>query len=76
MENLKTKKIIDEIARIRKKDGISCEYIADKLTITTAGYWKIENGYTNLSVERLFQISEILGISLSVLLEEVKLIKL
>ena len=40
-----------------------------KLGLTTAGYWKIENGKTKLDIDRLFQISEILDISLSELFE-------
>ena len=56
----KINKIIKKIAEIRVKRGYSYENIADELSITPAAYRKIEIGETKLTVERLFQISEIL----------------
>jgi transcriptional regulator with XRE-family HTH domain len=43
--------------------------MANELSITPAAYRKIEIGETKLTVERLFQISEILSCPLSDLLE-------
>jgi len=69
MENDKIKKVIKKIATTRIRKGFSYENMANELTITPAAYRKIETGETKLSVERLFQISEILNTSLPDLLE-------
>ena len=53
-------KILQKIRDIRNVKGFSCEYMADVLHISTSAYRKIENSETKLTVERLFQISEIL----------------
>ena len=62
-------KLSKRIASMRVRQGLSFENIAHDLSITPAAYRKIEIGETKLTVERLFQISEILKSSLPELLE-------
>ena len=69
MEKNKMNAIVKKIASMRMKRGFSLENMALELTLTPAAYRKIEVGETKLTVERLFQIAEILGISISELLE-------
>ena len=52
--------ILQQIKEVRNVKGFSYEYMADKLEISTSAYRKIENSETKLTVERLFQIAEIL----------------
>jgi len=54
---------------VRIKKGYTLDNMAHELDLTQASYRKIENGETNLTVERLFQISGILDVSLSELLD-------
>lgn len=63
-------KVLDNIKSIRKSKGFSQEYMAEKLHIHTINYGKIENGKTALTVERMYKIAEILGSSVSELLDE------
>jgi transcriptional regulator with XRE-family HTH domain len=73
MEKVKTEKkienIIGKIAEVQFKKGYTYENMADELFITPAAYRKIENGKTKLTVERLYQISEILNSPLTELME-------
>lgn len=62
------KKVLDKIAKRRKKKGYSYENMAEDLGLTPSGYRKIEKGETKLSVERLFQIAAALDISVNKLL--------
>ena len=52
--------MLKQIRDIRNAKGFSYENMADDLKISTSAYRKIETGETNLTVERLFQIAEIL----------------
>ena len=52
--------ILQQIKDIRNIKGFSYEYMANELNISTSAYRKIESNETKLTVERLFQISEIL----------------
>ncbi|MBV7440060.1 helix-turn-helix transcriptional regulator [Weeksellaceae bacterium TAE3-ERU29] len=49
------------IRKIREKKGYSQEYMAQELEISQATYARIENQATRLTVERLYQIAEILN---------------
>lgn len=51
-----------KIRRIREIKNYSQEFIAQKLEISPKAYSKIENEETKLSVDRLFQIADILEI--------------
>jgi transcriptional regulator with XRE-family HTH domain len=65
----KVGKIIEKIATARLKKGYTYENMANELSITPTAYRKVENGKTKLTVERLYQISEILNSSLTKLME-------
>ena len=69
MANEKIEKLIKNIAIARKKKGFSHEVMGRELLSSSSSYWKIENGKTNLLVEDLFRISEILETPLTELLE-------
>lgn len=52
--------------RKRREDlNYTQEYLAAKLNISQNAYSKIELGYTKITVERLFQIADILDIDLT-----------
>lgn len=52
--------IIEKIKEYRKKKGFSHENMADELHISQAAYSKIEKNETKLTVDRLYQIADIL----------------
>ena len=58
------RKIGDRIREIRKQNKISQADISDKLEISITAFSKIERGLTNQSINRLEQISNILGVSI------------
>ena len=60
--------VIENIQRIRGEKRISQAEMAEKLGIAQNNYGKIERGITELTVERLYKIAEILGSSPSELL--------
>lgn len=60
--NLKIKQVAANIRKIREHRNYTQEYLAVKLHISQNAYSKIELGYTRITVERLFQIAEILGV--------------
>ena len=62
-------KILERIAKERSKKGYTYENMADDLGDTPPAYRKIETGETKLSVESMFQISTVLGIPVSELLD-------
>ena len=69
MEENKIDNIIKKIAAIRIRKGYSYDNMAHELSLSSTAYRKIEIGKTELTVRRLFQISEILEAPLSDLLE-------
>ena len=62
-------KILKKISHLRNSKGLTYENMADELKLTTAAYRKIEIGETKLSVERLFNISNILETPINEFLE-------
>ena len=62
-------RIISKIQEIRKKKGYSYENMANDLNISAGAYRKIEMNQTKLTVERLYQIAEILSVKIEELLE-------
>jgi transcriptional regulator with XRE-family HTH domain len=69
MRKEKIENLISKISSIRAKKGYTYENMAHELDITPAAYRKIEIGETRLTVERMFQIADILKSPLSELLE-------
>ena len=60
--------VIERIVQGRNKKGYTYENMAVELDLTTAAYRKIETGETKLTLERLFKISDILGVPVGELL--------
>ncbi|HJP62902.1 MAG TPA: helix-turn-helix transcriptional regulator [Mucilaginibacter sp.] len=58
--NLRINQVAANIRKIREHRNYTQEYLAAKLRISQNAYSKIELGYTKITVERLFQIAEIL----------------
>jgi transcriptional regulator with XRE-family HTH domain len=56
----RVKTVATNIRRIREFKDYTQDYLAIKLGISQNAYSKIELGYTKITVERLFQIAEIL----------------
>jgi transcriptional regulator with XRE-family HTH domain len=67
--NFKIKAIAANIRDKREYRNYTQEYLAAKLEISQNAYSKIELGYTKITVERLFQIADVLGFSASELLD-------
>jgi transcriptional regulator with XRE-family HTH domain len=67
--SFKIKAIAATIRRQREAKSYTQEYLAYKLNISQNAYSKIELGYTKITVERLFQIADVLEISAGELLD-------
>jgi transcriptional regulator with XRE-family HTH domain len=61
--NFKVKAVTTNIRNKREGLNYTQEYLAAKLKISQNAYSKIELGYTKITVERLFQIADILEIA-------------
>jgi transcriptional regulator with XRE-family HTH domain len=61
--------ILQRIRESRKKKGFSYDTMAHELNTSTAAYRKIELNQTKLTVERLYQISQVLETKLEDLLD-------
>lgn len=73
--SIKIKAIAANIRHKREYRNYTQEYLALKLNISQNAYSKIELGYTKITVERLFQIADILEFDVAELLgieEDVK----
>lgn len=58
------------IRKVRQIRGYNQEGLACKLDITPVSLSKIENGITNISLTRLFNIADALGVKIEVLLTD------
>jgi transcriptional regulator with XRE-family HTH domain len=67
--NFKIKAIAANIRNKREYRNYTQEYLAAKLDISQNAYSKIELGYTKITVERLFQIADVLGFEVSELID-------
>lgn len=67
--NSKIKAIAVGIRKKREVKNYTQEYLAYKLNISQNAYSKIELGYTKITVERLFQIADVLETNAVDLLE-------
>ncbi|MCP1384046.1 helix-turn-helix domain-containing protein [Runella salmonicolor] len=61
---------LENIKRIRKTAGLTQIDMSERLGLTKNNYGKVENGQVELTVNRLYQIADILGVSVTTLLEE------
>ena len=64
MDNLGQK-----IKKIRELKNISRKYVANELMISTTSYGRIERNEFDITVKRLAQISAILNVRMSVILD-------
>ncbi|MDP9079062.1 MAG: helix-turn-helix domain-containing protein [Bacteroidota bacterium] len=64
ISDLKTKAIVSNIRKIREFRNYTQDYLAAKLDISQNAYSKIELGYSNITLNRLIEISEILEVDL------------
>ena len=71
--SLKIKEIAANIRHKREYRNYTQEYLALKLSISQNAYSKIELGYTKITVERLFQIAEVLEFDVAELLQPINL---
>jgi transcriptional regulator with XRE-family HTH domain len=62
--------VLDNIRIQRGIKGYSQDYLAARLNISQNAYSKMELGYTQLSLLRLFQIAAILEIEVEALFEQ------
>lgn len=67
--DLKVEKVLNKIIEKRKEIGLSMENISNDLGISIGAYNKIEKGETKLSLERLFEILEVLKVDISEIFE-------
>ncbi|WP_461448836.1 helix-turn-helix domain-containing protein [Mucilaginibacter sp.] len=67
--NFKIRAIAANIRNKREYRNYTQEYLAAKLDISQNAYSKIELGYTKITVERLFQIAEVLAFEVSELID-------
>jgi transcriptional regulator with XRE-family HTH domain len=68
--SLKIKSVASNIRKVREYRNYTQEYLAAKLDISQNAYSKIELGYTKLTVERLFQIGQILEVDINTFLND------
>ena len=54
---------------IREMRNYTQEYVAEKLGMTQAGYCKIEKGISNLSLEKLNEIADILEVNVESIIQ-------
>ena len=66
----KIRSVAHNIRKIREFRNYTQEYLAMKLGISQNAYSKIELGYTRLTLERLIQIAQILGVDVVDLINE------
>ncbi len=64
ISDLKTKAIVSNIRKIREYRNYTQDYLAAKLKISQNAYSKIELGYSNITLNRLVEIAEVLEIEL------------
>jgi transcriptional regulator with XRE-family HTH domain len=64
ISDLKTRAIVSNIRKIREFRNYTQDYLAAKLKISQNAYSKIELGYSNITLNRLIEIAEILEIEL------------
>lgn len=62
--NNRIKNVAVNIRKIREYRNYTQEYLAMKLNISQNAYSKIELGYTKITLERLYQIANILEVDL------------
>ena len=72
MLNIRVKAVAINIRNKREKLNYTQEYLAAKLGISQNAYSKIELGYTKITIERLFEMADILETDLMELINSEK----
>ncbi|SFC67501.1 Helix-turn-helix domain-containing protein [Parapedobacter composti] len=67
--NAKAKTVANNIRKVREYRNYTQDYVARKIGISQNAYSKLELGVHKLSLERLFQIAEVLEIDCTALLQ-------
>jgi len=62
---MESKDILDKLKKIRASKGVSQAEIASKLGVEQSMYSKLENGKQQMSLDRLFEIMNILNINIA-----------
>jgi len=57
------------IRKLREKKGFSQEYVAEKLNINQSTYGKLERDVSNITLDRLYKIADILEEDITTLLD-------
>jgi len=65
---LNQESILNKIRTLRHKNGYSQEYMAIKLKIRQSDYNKLENGKTELTINKIVAIAKILEIESKILI--------
>lgn len=60
--DLKVKNVAGNIRKVREYRDYTQDYLAAKLNISQNAYSKIELGYSRITIDRLFDIAQILEI--------------
>lgn len=58
-----------KIKKIRELRNLSRRYLANELVISMNTYGKIERGETDITIGRLYQISKILNVSVTAIID-------
>lgn len=61
--------IASRIKELRIKKGISQKTVADFISLSPNAYSRVENGYTQITVQNLYLIAECLNIKIEEILE-------
>jgi len=69
MKSLDNVSVLDNIKKARIAIGLNQEEMAVKLGIATVNYGKIERGKTQMTIERLYQIADLLNVTVADLLD-------
>lgn len=70
MENkIEVEKVVKRIIDVRKDKGLSLEYVAEKINLSTSAYYKIENLETKLTLEKFLDITNALEVTVAELLK-------
>lgn len=60
--------IFKNIKKIRVLKNLSREFVSEKLNMSSSGYGKIERGEIDLTISKLYKISDVLQVSVHDLL--------
>jgi transcriptional regulator with XRE-family HTH domain len=69
LDGMLTEKVGESVKNYRELRKITREDMADRLGMTVSGYGKIERGETDVPLSRLEKISDVLGVSVSQILQ-------